>query len=125
MLTLKDFGKVLVSYYKRPNKWVAKIEYPGLSNFAEARLGLIKGAKKGVLVATGPGIIGWSLCSNKEPHFKKDIGLAIALSRAITVSKLTLFEREDFYSKVPFTLQYEFDAMMERSFSYFQVPDSE
>lgn len=125
MLTLKDFSRVLVSYYKRPNKLVAKVTYPKLSDFASARLELIKGEKKGVLVAIGPGIIGWSLCNNKEPQFRKDIGLAIALSRAEAVSKLTLFEREDFYSKVPFTLQYAFDEMMERSFLYFQIPDYE
>lgn len=140
MLTLKDFQNVLVSYHKDPDELVAKVDYTTLIDdegnpVPRAILETVKGEKRGVLVAIGPGIIGWSLCNVKPgwtngiyhegDKFDKAKGIDLALRRAKIAQSLDLFGKTSFYQKVPFTLQEEFDKMIDRSFSYFQVPESE
>lgn len=136
MLTLKDYKKVLVSYYRNPDKFGAKlITYQSMDTdgspitIPQAVLTYKKGEKKGVLVAIGPGIIGWSLCNNnaefywKRDVFDKELGLHIALSRAEAVSKMSVNERIEYYENVPSSMQEKFAEMADRSYKYFQVPE--
>lgn len=122
MLTLKDFdGKVLVSYLYSPDKLVPKISYKMWGPIAE--LETIKGKKRGIVVAIGNGIIGWSLC-NSEDEFDKAKGLDLALKRAKIAAQLNYRERRSFYQKVPFSLKELFDTMDIRSQKYFQVEEN-
>lgn len=136
MLTLKDYKKVLVSYYRKPDKYGAKlITYQSVDTdgspitVPQAILTYEKGEKKGVLVAIGPGIIGWSLCNTgagcywKLDVFDKELGLHIALSRAEAVSKMSAVERTEYYDTVPSSIQEKFAEMVDRSYKYFQVPE--
>ena len=136
MLTLKDFKKVLVSYYRKPDKYATKlIIYQGIDTdgssiaIPQAILTYEKGEKKGVLVAIGPGIIGWSLCNTgagcywKLDVFDKELGLHIALSRAEAVSKMSTIEKAEYYENIPSSLQEKFAEMVDRSYKYFQVPE--
>ena len=147
MLTLKDYKKALVSYYRNPDKFGAKlITYQSMDTdgspitIPQAVLTYEKGKKKGVLVAIGPGIIGWSLCNTKEHDleiipgveitvpgdvFDKEKGLSIALMRADIASTLSSKERKSFYQKVPFTLSNLFESVDERSERYFTYEDEE
>lgn len=139
MLTLKDFPSVLVSYFKDSDKQIAKIDYTKLIDdegnpVPRAYIETVKGGKRGVLVAIGPGIVGWSLCNvkhgwDKNGHwhdadtFDKAKGIDLALKRAKISEGLDLVGKTGFYSKVPFTLEKEFAKMVERSFHYFQIPE--
>lgn len=139
MLTLKDFPNVLVSYLNEPDQLVAKVDYlklvdPQGNPVARAVLETIKGERRGVVVAIGPGIVGWSLCHVKAgwgrdgrwheaDKFNKAKGLDLALQRAKISATLDLVGKTSFYQKVPFSIQKEFDKMVERSFHYFQIPD--
>ena len=136
MLTLKDYKKVLVSYYRKPDKYDAKlITYQSMNpdgsqiTIPQAVLTYKKGEKKGVLVAIGPGIIGWSLCNTNAGYywekdvFDKELGLHIALSRAEAVSKMSITEKIEYYENVPSSIQEKFTEMVDRSYKYFQVPE--
>ena len=136
MLTLKDFKKVLVSYYRKPDKYAAKlIIYQGIDTdgssiaIPQAILTYEKGEKKGVLVAIGPGIIGWSLCNSGAKYyweldvFDKKLGLHIALSRAEAASKMSTIEKAEYYDNVPSSMQESFEEMLNRSYRYFQVSE--
>ena len=136
MLTLKDYKKVLVSYYRKPDKYGAKlITYQSMNpdgypiTVPQAVLTHEKGKKKGVLVAIGPGIIGWSLCNTnagcywEKDIFDKELGLHIALSRAEAVSKMSITEKTEYYENVPSSIQEKFTEMVDRSYKYFQVPE--
>lgn len=135
MLTLKDFGgKVLVSYFYEQDKMVPVIEHTLAGPIA--KIEVIKGKKRGVIVSIGNGIIGWALCNTKDHWspkggwcqpdvFDKAKGIDLALQRAKIASKLTYRERLSFYSKVPFTLKPLFDEMNTRSQKYFQVDEIE
>ena len=136
MLTLKDYKKTLVSYYRNPDKFGAKlITYQSMDadgspiTIPQAVLTYEKGKKKGVLVAIGPGIIGWSLCNTGSEYywekdvFDKELGLHIALSRAEAVSKMPVNERIEYYENVPSSMQEKFAEMVDRSYKYFQVPE--
>ena len=98
MLTIQDFDAVLIEY-KRD----------------------LKGNYKGVVVAIGPDIIGWSLCNPKDT-FEKRVGLSLALGRAIKAALMPLTDtkRLAFYETCPFTLNDIFDRMTVRSVAYFQ-----
>ncbi len=104
MLSEKDFdGKVLVEYYRDK-----------------------KGNPRGVVVAIGPGIIGWSLCS-KLDVFTKEQAKNIAFHRALKASTLdnsansiTINDRDHFYMGVPDTLFEKFDKINERSYIYYK-----
>ena len=136
MLTLKDYKKALVSYYRNPDKFGAKlITYQSMDTdgspitIPQAVLTYEKGKKKGVLVAIGSGIIGWSLCNTGSEYywekdvFDKELGLHIALSRAEAVSKMSAVERAEYYDTVPSSIQEKFAEMVDRSYKYFQVPE--
>ena len=136
MLTLKDYKKALVSYYRNPDKFGAKlITYQSMDTdgspitIPQAVLTYEKGKKKGVLVAIGPGIVGWSLCNTNAGYywekdvFDKKLGLHIALSRAETVSKMSGTEKIEYYENVPSSMQEKFAEMVDRSYKYFQVPE--
>ena len=135
MLTLKDFKKVLVTYHRDPDTYGAKlVTYQGIDTdgnpgtVPQAVLTYKKGKKKGVLVAIGPGIVGWSKCNDawySNDIFDKKLGIHIALSRAAALPKMTLVEKSEYYDSVPRSLQNDFAKMVERSFRYFQVPDKE
>lgn len=139
MLTIKDFEHVLVSYFSKPDKLVAKIN---MKKDVDGNpvpvpcLEVKKGEKKGVLVAIGPGIIGWSKCNTSEGynaygeyHYADDFdrarGLDIALGRAQRAALLDPTEREMFYSKVPHSMEEAFEEIKGRSYAYFQINDSE
>lgn len=142
MLTLKDFPQALVTYHRKPTKYTSKVVYNEMKDengfsytVPTAVIDRVRGEKKGVLVAIGPGIVGWSMC--KEPtryfsdlyddgdKFDKAIGMHIAFSRAIKAKELSTYDREMLYDNVPTTLQPAFAEMVDRSFKYFQSPDEE
>ena len=118
MLTLKDFDKVLVSYKRKKDRYVPSI-FKDMFGDPCATVTKVRGEIKGVIVSTGPGIIGWSLCDKKDT-FDKAAGLNIALTRAKIAARLSLRDRESFYLKVPVTLLDEAEAMMDRSELYFK-----
>lgn len=103
MLKLSDFPDVVLIQYHR----------------------LKNGTPKGVLVAIGPGEIGWALCGHDDT-FKKSIGLGIALGRAVSFSFIKE-EQDSFncFDKVPQTLQHLAKKMFNRSFLYFQFKNEE
>lgn len=125
MLQLSHFKNVLVSYVRKPDTLIAKVDFHKLFG-PNAVLEVQKGAKKGVIVAIGPDILGWSLC-NSSPSgsdvFNKSKGIDIALRRAIYAEKLSFLEREEFYDKVPLSMEKEFATMRERSEKYFQYEE--
>ena len=143
MLTLKDFPQALITYYRKPNKYTAKVVYNevaddfgNLVSIPTAVLDCVRGERKGVLVAIGPGIVGWSMC--KEPvlllspyrfregdDFNKALGLHIALTRAIKVKAMSTWDKQEFYDSIPTTMQPAFKEMMDRSYKYFQIPNEE
>ena len=135
MLTLKNFSRVLVSYYRRPAKYEAKVvmrqdvDSEGRHvNVPTAVLKTSKGLKKGILVAIGPGIVGWSLCKDSwsprsyvgPDDFNQQIGMHIALNRALAVQEMGLVEKAEFAAKVPETLKKDYTEMIFRSFRYFK-----
>lgn len=102
LLTLKDFnGKVLLQY-KRDRK----------------------GQLKGVVLATGAGAIGWSLC-NKKDVFNKAKGISIALKRAEKMKTLSTIERLEYAESCPYTLDEIAVAISDRSYHYFKIPGTE
>lgn len=97
MLTVNDFDKKVLVEYKR-NK---------------------KGNPIGVVVAIGADQLGWSLC-NKKDTFSKAYGMNIALRRAISVKDSTIAYRIKTYEKCPFTLEEQFERVLNRSLLYFK-----
>lgn len=129
MLTLKNFDRVLVSYLYAPDQLIAKVSYKRL-NGPEAVLETVRGKRKGVVVALGAGILGWSLCnpkggySSKKGYYAGDVfdkakGLDLALKRADIASGLNPVDREAFYDKVPFSVLELFEEMEVRAALYF------
>jgi hypothetical protein len=122
ILTLDDFGKVLVSYLYEPDQLQAVIEYGKWE--PRAVLETVKGKRKGVVVAVGSGILGWSLCcTSKGDVFDKGKALNIALQRADLASAMDHSERLNFYEKVPFSIIDLFEEMELRSEKYFNNPN--
>lgn len=123
MKTLKEFEKPLVSYIYNPGELVAYIDYK-LSG-PVARIKENPAEKKGILIAIGPGIVGWSLCRSGKifDKFNKEVGIDIALKKAVIASKLTTLQRDSFYGKVPRSISEEFERMMERSYKYYKIPE--
>lgn len=128
MLTLKDFdGKVLVSYLYEPDQYVAKVKY--VDGKPTAILEVVKGKKRGVVVAIGANILGWSVCNTELNYvsgkgfvadvFDKEKGLGIALERANFVSHFDNSDRELYYEKVPMKMQNLFNKMKLDSEKYF------
>jgi len=83
-----------------------------------------KGFKRvtGVVVAIGPGIIGWSLCKHPDV-FHKQKGFEIALGRAKRVAELGPEDETEYYDKMPFSLHDLALKMHERSVKYFKVSE--
>ena len=121
MLKLKDFSKVLVEYKRTPAKLTSYIEYE--DGFPVAKLRYTKGNIKGVVVAIGPNIIGWSLC-DKIDKFDMEFGINLALKRAKIAETLSFRNRGRFYSTIPTTMLEEFKRMDDRSEKYFTLPDN-
>lgn len=100
LLELSDFnGQVLVQYKRKSNKQL-----------------------KGVVVAIGAGIIGWSLCDNKD-IFKKDKAIDIALRRALAAKAKLEEGSSNFwncYDKIPQSLFEILEKIEERSDKYFK-----
>lgn len=132
MLTLENFDKVLISYLKEDDKLRAVIDRTGEEPVA--KLVTVNGKRRGVVVAVGAGVLGWSLCSSKTfwvptlgyvtDNFDQEKGLGIALARADFASTLDQSERELYYEKVPFSLKEIFEKVKFRSEKYF-IPDEE
>ena len=118
MLTLADFNSVLVSYLKEPDKKVAVLNPKAFG--PEAIVQIVKGRKRGVIVAIAPGIFGWSHC-RKKGSFDREKGIGIALGRAVTALSMSDNGREDFYMEVPDSLVDVFNDMIERAEKYFQA----
>lgn len=102
MLTLDSFQNKVLVEYERDSKRVPK----------------------GIVVAIGPGILGWALC-NKKDTFNKAQGLHIALNRALSVKFATDEERIAYYQKCPFTLQPLLEKIGNRSLIYYKPRDLE
>lgn len=133
MLTLESFNnKVLISYLKDDDKLKAVIDRTGEEPVA--KIVTVNGRRRGVVVAIGANILGWSLCSSKRTWvigvgyvvdtFDPEKGLGIALARADFASTLHQAERELYYEKVPFSLKELLMDMKVRSEKYF-VPEED
>jgi hypothetical protein len=114
-LTLKDFDKVLIEYKRKKDKVIPYLQKTPLGVIPSYYIR--KGDIYGMVVAIGPGIIGWSLCDKKDT-FNKELGLDLALRRARIASNLSFRGRNSLYSKVPFTLNEIFLNMEVRSEKY-------
>lgn len=80
------------------------------------------GNLKGVVVATGKGILGWSMCNPKD-IFNKEKGLDIAYRRAEKAERLDAsnpIKLLAFYDRVPRTLSDLFEKIYDRSIKYFK-----
>lgn len=122
MLTLQSVeGKVLVEYVREEDKKtpILVLTNEGLVNSVMIE----KGKVKGMVIAIGDGIIGWSLC-NKKDTFNKEIAIDIAMKRALVAKGLSLKSRSSFYSRLPFSLNEAFNKMEERSEKYFKYADN-
>jgi len=110
--------KILIEYLYK-TKLVPFIDYTKLGPVA--KINEVKTAI-GVVVATGPSVMGWALCDKKD-KFNKEKALELALLRADLVACVDEDTLEDFYLKaVPFSLGDLLLKMNERSLKYFQ-PD--
>ena len=123
MLKLNEFNKVLVEFLREDDKFIAVLDTNPLG-IPMARVQKITGKRIGVVVATGDGILGWSLCNSKD-EFDKEKGLSIALSRAHYAGSLSIRGREELYQKVPFSMEKLFNKMLERSSRYFKYEEDE
>ena len=123
MLKLNEFNKVLVEFLREDDKFIAVLDTNPLG-IPMARVQKITGKRIGVVVATGDGILGWSLCNSKD-EFDKEKGLSIALSRAHYAGSLSIRGREELYQKVPFSMEKLFNKMLERSSRYFKYEEEE
>lgn len=74
---------------------------------------------KGVVVAIGAGIVGWSLCS-KHDTYNREHGLMIAHRRAVKARVLTTKELIEYYEKSPDSIKELIGIVGERSFVYFK-----
>ncbi len=113
MLKLNEFNKVLVEFLREDDKFIAVLDTNSLG-IPMAHVQKITGKRIGVVVATGDGIVGWSLCNSKD-EFDKEKGLSIALSRAHYAGSLSIRGREELYQKVPFSMEKLFNKMLENS----------
>ena len=109
--------KLLISYLRKKPvvNYVINEKLDGLSVTKQVQ----KGAKKGVVVAIGAGILGWSMCDDWDEYNNKK-GLLIATRRAEASAKMTPEERIAFYEKVPQSLTETFLTMKDRSVTYFK-----
>ena len=123
MLKLNEFNKVLVEFLREDDKFIAVLDTNPLG-IPMTRVQKITGKRIGVVVATGDGILGWSLCNSKD-EFDKEKGLSIALSRAHYAGSLSIRGREELYQKVPFSMEKLFNKMLERSSRYFKYEEEE
>lgn len=123
MLKLNEFNKVLVEFLREDDKFIAVLDTNSLG-IPMAHVQKITGKRIGVVVATGDGILGWSLCNSKD-EFDKEKGLSIALSRAHYAGSLSIRGREELYQKVPFSMEKLFNKMLERSSRYFKYEEDE
>ena len=123
MLKLNEFNKVLVEFLREDDKFIAVLDTNPLG-IPMARVQKITGKRIGVVVATGDGILGWSLCNSKD-EFDKEKGLSISLSRAHYAGSLSIRGREELYQKVPFSMEKLFNKMLERSSRYFKYEEEE
>lgn len=114
LLTLKDFNnKVLIQY-------IYDVKFGEQCDCCFHRKHTSK--KIGVVVAVGPGIIGWSLC-HKDDVFNKDIALHIALTRANELSALSYEDRFEILNNIPKKALNILDNMLMRSFAYYKSDD--
>lgn len=120
MLTLQSFPKVLVEYKRKPShlKSFVAIE----DGVPTAKLQLIKGATRGIMVSIGPNIIGWALCDKKDT-FNLAYGIDLALRRANIAKNLSYRNRNSFYATVPDSMREMFVRMDDRSERYFPIVD--
>lgn len=84
-----------------------------------------RGYPIGVVVSTGSGVVGWSLCNTRDGDvFNKQRGIDLAKARCLLIKdmkKVVGFDLPDFYLKnVPRTVIEEHGEMMIRSFAYFK-----
>ncbi len=77
------------------------------------------GNLKGVVMAMGKGIYGWSMCDPKD-QFSKERGLNIAYNRALKASELDEEERTEYYSTIPRSLHSLFNKIEERASRYYK-----
>lgn len=77
------------------------------------------GNLKGVVMAIGKGIYGWSMCDPKD-QFSKERGLNIAYNRALKARELNEEERAKYYSNIPRSLRSLFNKVEERANRYYK-----
>ena len=119
MLQLSNFkdSGVLVQYKRGKSQLTSYISTTE-DGRKEAKLHKVKGKIRGVVVAIGPGIIGWSLCSKKD-EYNHELGIHIALRRA-SINEVSGESIETLINKIPSTLHEEVLQIYERSLKYFQ-----
>ena len=91
--------------------------YPGKIIFQYKRNA--KNQLQGVVLAIGPEIMGWALCS-KHDIFNKETGVRIALRRALKSATLSRADKIKYYTTCPNSLQELFVKGLDRSVFYFQ-----
>ena len=77
----------------------------------------------GVVIATGPGIIGWSICNTKAgDKFNKSQGIDIALVRANSSWVMDDSSLDNYYHTVPmgYGIEEKLEKMIARSITYFK-----
>ena len=146
MLKLKDFLNANLQYYYSTDKIIPLVEIKktkteGYEIVPKAQRVRIP---KGLVVAIGPGIVGWSMCNDSEKiitiedpedkdsviieslkgdSFNKELGIHIALNRANYAATIGAAQREIYYENVPQTLRKLFNKMMEKSYTKFSESD--
>jgi hypothetical protein len=74
-----------------------------------------KGNRCGVVVAIGPGCVGWSLCHTDKDKFSREIGKIIAAGRAKCGTKVAIPNTEA-GSKIPQL----YNELNNRSYRYYK-----
>lgn len=74
---------------------------------------------RGVVVAIGPDLIGWSLC-DKYDVFDKTFGVNAAILRALACASLDKHGQRKYYKECPNSLEDIFKSIKDRSLLYFK-----
>lgn len=133
MKDIKSYKNPLIEYIRTPKKTVAKIK--NTKSGKVPYLTEIGGNPIGVIVAIGPGMVGYSVCNTASKFdyaeigdvklirlaeapddFSKEVAFDIALSRA----EMSPTERLEFLKETPLKIKKRVDKMVERSYAYYK-----
>lgn len=107
-------NNMLVHYVHTPPKYEAKVAHKN-RDIKDAVLVDVGSKRIGVIVAIGPGEIGWSLC-NPLDKFDKKYGKQVAVARAEGYRE----NYEELLAKAPEKIREEIKCMYNRSLNYFK-----